>query len=111
VIRDIAAADVPADVLEDLQLCVTELVTNGVKHSDTHELEMSVRVSPATVRVEVGDHGTGFELHPATPSLTRAGGYGLYIVELLADRWGVDRRELNWVWFEMDLEAAGAPQT
>lgn len=89
---------------------MTELVTNGVKHSDTDELEMSVSLSPATVRVEVGDRGEGFDLKPGAPTLGRPGGYGLYIVELLADRWGVDRRDLNWVWFEMDRESAGATQ-
>jgi hypothetical protein len=31
----------------------------------------------------------------------RGGGYGLYLVEQLAKRWGVERNEGTVVWFEL----------
>jgi anti-sigma regulatory factor (Ser/Thr protein kinase) len=105
----------PPEVATDVELCVTELVTNSVQHADadagyTGEVRMAVRLLASAVRVEVGDRGQGFD--PARAALGRhgdgAGGYGLYIVQMLADRWGVECRDLTWVWFEIDLERAGA---
>jgi anti-sigma regulatory factor (Ser/Thr protein kinase) len=112
VLRDLGAA-LPSDVLTDLELCVTELVTNSVQHADARaddEVEMRVWVRPAGIRVEVGDRGRGFETSKSRRfgRGSAAGGWGLYIVDVLADRWGVDRRDLTWVWFEIDLEEAGA---
>ncbi len=96
--------------MSDVLLCVTELVTNSVTHSAEHDAEpvaVEVRVSPTTLRVEITDHARGFE----SPRARRAAlsedeeerGWGLYIVELLADRWGVEPGELTRVWFEKDL--------
>src|SRR3954447_18111240 len=49
-------------VMTDLMLCVTELVTNSVQHPAVgDEVELAVQLSPASVRVEVGDCGPGFE--------------------------------------------------
>ena len=33
---------------------------------------------------------------------TKVGGWGLYLVDQLADRWGVNRGKLTRVWFEID---------
>jgi hypothetical protein len=33
---------------------------------------------------------------------------GLYLLTALADRWGVERRDGNRAWFELDLAAAPA---
>jgi anti-sigma regulatory factor (Ser/Thr protein kinase) len=92
--------------MSDVMICVTELVTNSVQHPAQRtddRVELELQVSPAAVRVEVRDTGEGFE--PATVPRHRGerGGYGLHIVELLADRWGVERDELTRVWFEIDL--------
>jgi anti-sigma regulatory factor (Ser/Thr protein kinase) len=102
----------PEGVVADLELCVTELVTNGVRHSEARDgdVEMRVMVSDAGVRIEVGDRGRGFATnhHGRRPRRFGPGGLGLYIVDVLADRWGVERSELHWVWFEIDLQRAGA---
>jgi anti-sigma regulatory factor (Ser/Thr protein kinase) len=98
-------------VLADLMLCVTELVTNSVRHpavASAGEVELSIRLSPAFVHVEVGDRGPGFEPGKVRRKRGERGGWGLFIVDRLADRWGVDRRDLTWVWFEMDLGGPGA---
>src|SRR4051795_8837943 len=55
---------IPAGLLTDLMLCVTELVTNSVQHpavSSDDEVELCVRVFPGCVHVDVGDRGQGFD--------------------------------------------------
>jgi len=101
----------PDALLCDLMLCVTELVTNSVKHpaaGNADEVQLAVRLSPELVRVEVGDRGPGFEPEKMRRPRGERGGWGLFIVERLADRWGIDRRDLTWVWFEIDLGGPGA---
>jgi anti-sigma regulatory factor (Ser/Thr protein kinase) len=109
-VRDVGSA-LPAHFVADLELCVTELVTNGVQHPDTADgemVEMSVQLSDDAVRVEVGDRGDGFDPDRTPREGGPGGGFGLYIVGLLADRWGVERLDLAWVWFEIDLGGPGA---
>src|SRR3954453_23129180 len=58
---------VPDDLLNDIRLLVSELVTNSVRHSGVapHEsVRMRVQVTESTVRVEVTDRGRGFEPTP-----------------------------------------------
>ena len=56
------------------------------------------------VRVEVGDPGEGFEPPSHQPTdLAEEGGWGLYLVDRLADRWGVSKDRGTMVWLEMDL--------
>jgi hypothetical protein len=61
-------------------------------------------VTESTVRVEVADRGEGFEPVPRDADRSRPGGWGLYLVDQLADRWGVARDQMNRVWFEMDCD-------
>ena len=96
---------VPARVLPDLQLLVSELVTNSVRHADLapgQRIELRVQVTPGMVRVEVEDPGRGFTPAPRRPADGRDDGWGLYLVEHIADRWGVIDGPPVIVWFEMD---------
>jgi len=91
------------------RLLVTELVGNSVRHAgldaaDIITLDLELR--PDAVRVEVRDPGPGF----SAPSFADdppmgTSGRGLYLVDALADRWGVNRSRDNQarVWFEIDL--------
>jgi hypothetical protein len=56
------------------------------------------------VRVEVDDPGSGFEPRAPEPDPTKASGWGLYLVDELADRWGVGpgSRGGTRIWFELD---------
>jgi anti-sigma regulatory factor (Ser/Thr protein kinase) len=105
-------AHLDASVAFDVRLLVSELVTNSVKHARVSEgdsIMLDVRFDPrGMVRVEVRDSGGGFE-RPHTPPADDAGeGWGLYLVEQLADDWGVDRGQ-QMVWFQIDAGArAGA---
>jgi anti-sigma regulatory factor (Ser/Thr protein kinase) len=97
-------------LLRDVRLLVSELVTNSVRHSNAHArdvVHVLVSVTENSLRVEVADPGSGFEPKPRDDDRTRPGGWGLYLVDQLADRWGVARDELTRVWFEMDQRRDG----
>jgi anti-sigma regulatory factor (Ser/Thr protein kinase) len=99
---------VPPRVLPDLQLLVSELVTNGVRHADLapgQRIELRVQVAAGRVRVEVEDPGPGFRPRPRRSGDRRDDGWGLYLVEHIADRWGVIDGPPSIVWFEMDWRA------
>jgi anti-sigma regulatory factor (Ser/Thr protein kinase) len=100
------AAWINASVLEDVRLLVTELITNALRHGKlTARDRVSVKASvdDDVVRVEVRDPGNDGDVAPRQPG-PRGGGYGLYLVEKLARRWGVDRRDGTLVWFELSPE-------
>jgi anti-sigma regulatory factor (Ser/Thr protein kinase) len=87
-----------------VELLVSELVTNCVLHagagpSDIWELELSA--SPEGVRVEVVDPGPGFTPPEQLPTPGAGGKFGLFLVDRVADRWGVDPSRSS-VWFELD---------
>jgi anti-sigma regulatory factor (Ser/Thr protein kinase) len=94
-----------------LRLLVSELVTNSVRHAaaSSTPVGLALRIADGTVRVEVHDGGSGFE--PGTPQPRSAeagyGGYGLFLVERMASRWGVETDDGTRVWFELDLPPAG----
>ena len=94
----------------DLSLLVSELVTNCVRHARLRTrdvIRLRVGVSDRVLRVEVSDPGEGFGAKVPRPAPRGPGGWGLFLTERLADRWGVDR-ESGWttVWLEVDLDAA-----
>lgn len=91
-----------ADISERLVLLASELVTNAVRHGGGHIILRASFESPA-IRVEVRDGGRGFDAARAlAPRATSAGGFGLKIVDRLADRWGSQRVD-GLVWFELDF--------
>ena len=101
---------VDADLMADVRLLVSELVTNSVRHSGAappDPVGLEVELDSETIRVEVSDSGSGFDPLPRDADRSRPGGWGLYLVDRLADRWGVARNSLTRVWFEIDL---GAPR-
>jgi anti-sigma regulatory factor (Ser/Thr protein kinase) len=97
----------------DVRLLVSELVTNSVQHASVsaeESIRLRVGIQGDCVRVEVLDSGPGFDPPDPTPDTETDSGWGLFLVNQLADRWGVDREEDNCVWFEIDSanESAGA---
>jgi anti-sigma regulatory factor (Ser/Thr protein kinase) len=87
---------------------VSELVTNSIRHAHTPawaSIDLLATAFADRVRVEVGDHGPGFDPRPPDPDRDSPSGWGLYLVDQLADRWGVSRTDGNRVWFEIDRES------
>jgi anti-sigma regulatory factor (Ser/Thr protein kinase) len=91
-----------------LRLLVSELVTNSVRHvsGSTRPVALHVRIEDGSIRVEVHDGGAGFQPGRLEPR-GADGGFGLFLVERMASRWGVEVRDGTRVWFELDL-ATGA---
>lgn len=89
-------------------LLVSELVTNALRHGNA-VLDASVVLRIAqhdgVIRIEVVDWGRGFEYHRRSQPLDRAGGWGLYLVEQLSSRWGIERGTPIVVWFELNGSA------
>jgi anti-sigma regulatory factor (Ser/Thr protein kinase) len=88
-----------AEQRQTLKLLVSEVVTNAIRHGGSREpVELSARWGDE-VHVEVVDHGDGFLPHPRDGALEDPGGYGLFLVGRLADRWGVETNDATRVWF------------
>jgi anti-sigma regulatory factor (Ser/Thr protein kinase) len=76
-----------------------------VRHSEAPELDtvgLDVSVDESKIRVEVRDRGAGFQPRPRRAGQSKAGGWGLFLVERLTDRWGVLCDQITKVWFEID---------
>ncbi|MFC7221021.1 ATP-binding protein [Streptomyces polyrhachis] len=77
---------------EDVLLVVSELVTNACLHAGGPD-ELRLRLAAELVRVEVSDLGAG-DPAPRTPHrAARPGGHGMFIVQRLCLRWGVERAQ------------------
>jgi anti-sigma regulatory factor (Ser/Thr protein kinase) len=95
----------------DVRLLVSELVTNAVRHANLAPgdvILLVIDLEDSVLRVEVHDPGGGFVPRAPAPDPARPSGWGLYLVEELADRWGVDSDQQTLVWFEVDRPAAAA---
>jgi anti-sigma regulatory factor (Ser/Thr protein kinase) len=85
------------------RLLVSELVTNAVKYGGEGPVRLEVTSEPSRFRAEVIDEGSGFVAREREPD--QEGGWGLPLVEELADRWGTFEGSTH-VWFELDLSDA-----
>ena len=84
---------VEAPALADARLLVSELVTNSLRHGGApiDEVVVSVELMPAWLRVGVQDSGSASVIAAQPPDLVRGGGFGLNLVQMLSERWGVER--------------------
>jgi two-component sensor histidine kinase len=100
-----------ADVLEAIQLMVSELATNCIRHANS-AFEMTLACADGEIRVEVTDRSGGT---PAmrSPRPEEPTGRGLQIVNLLSEQWGVEHRPATGktVWFTVRASPAGASRS
>jgi anti-sigma regulatory factor (Ser/Thr protein kinase) len=92
--------------LRDLNLLLSEVVNNSVIHGKVDEhgwIQIAVAVDGDCVRIEVRDSGEQGNPTPREPDYDDGGGFGLFLVDAMASRWGVEREEELTVWFELDL--------
>jgi anti-sigma regulatory factor (Ser/Thr protein kinase) len=98
--------------LRDVRLLTSELVTNAVRHAGLgpgDRIGLRVSLDPHALRVEVRDPGHGFVRRPPPPDPERASGWGLFLVEAVADRWGMEGTDPGTrIWFELDLDGRRA---
>ena len=88
-------------ILPDVKLLVSELITNSVKYGGEGEVRLQLLSEDENhIRVEVVDQGSGFVPVARDKPATDVGGWGLHLVETLADDWGVHEGSTH-VWFEI----------
>lgn len=97
-----------AETLEAVELMVSELATNCIRHTDS-AFDLTIIRAGGDIRVEATDAAGGT---PAmrSPKPTDPTGRGLKIVDMLSARWGVERRggRGKTVWFTI-AEASPSP--
>ncbi|MFF1730742.1 ATP-binding protein [Streptomyces sp. NPDC058247] len=83
---------VTGDPYDDVLLCVSELATNALLHGVPPGRGFLLRLLPYEdeVRVEVHDSGDGT---PQVADGRGESGRGLFLVEALAGKWGVEERD------------------
>ena len=100
----------PGDpIAGDVELTVSELVTNVVRHTRHGGLLEAWDPKPdVPLRLEVSDSDPSPVIQVAGSAL---GGHGLHIVESIADSWGVNPTARGkTVWAEFDRKARRAAQ-
>jgi anti-sigma regulatory factor (Ser/Thr protein kinase) len=101
---------VPAHRLGDLQLLVTEIVANCVRHGGVGEdgrIDLQVNLGREIARVEVRDTGIQADPRVRQPDLRGGGGFGMVLVERMSTAWGIEHEPGVVMWFEIDLDRAG----
>ena len=99
----IAEANLPGDPEAQLAvaLLATELINNAVLHGCGEDVRIVVTNGAGRLRVEVRDDGNGFDPSQRTER-EDPGGWGLAIVEQVADEWGMYEGSTH-VWFELSV--------
>jgi serine/threonine-protein kinase RsbW len=102
----------PSTVRQRLVLLLSELVTNAIQHGGAgpHEtVQVRLASSPQRVRVEVFDPGS--TRPEPRDRLEEPSGYGLVLIDRLADGWGRVETEDggSLAWFELQLDGLDPP--
>lgn len=98
-------ADRSLELLEMVELLVSELASNCVRHTDS-AFEVKISSDPSQIHISVTDSGSGRpEMQRFDP--TAVSGRGLALVEMLSNSWGVSPSEPTssgkTVWFVLDV--------
>ncbi len=94
------------DLFYDLSLCVSELVTNTVRRESAAELiELAVWRSAGLIRAEIRQPRPDAPVSKPATMVPRD--WGMFIVDRVADRLGVDRIEGTLVLCEIDHASDG----
>lgn len=88
-------------VAEDVVLLVSELVGNAVRHTGARAFGVRMHRRRGRIRIEVRDPSRGLPCLMPVQELDESG-RGIFLVDKLSDRWGVDLlpRGKN-TWFEI----------
>ena len=104
--RDRLSDVLPPRKVAEVELLTSELVTNAVRHARLNEgdpIAIEIEAEPTKVRVSIIDAGAGFDVGKILRERpNHAGGWGLTLVENVADRWGIVDSPQHSVWFEID---------
>jgi anti-sigma regulatory factor (Ser/Thr protein kinase) len=100
--------DASAEILEAVELMVSELATNCIRHTDSG-FDLTIIRSGPEIRVEATDHAGGTPTM-RSPQPTDPSGRGLKIIDMLSAGWGVQSASGagKTVWFTI-WDTAPAP--
>ncbi len=84
---------VAPDTLEAIELMVSELATNCIRHTDSG-FELTITRADGDIRVEATD-GAGGTPEMRSPEPTDPSGRGLKIIDMLSAEWGVGQRSAS----------------
>jgi anti-sigma regulatory factor (Ser/Thr protein kinase) len=108
--RALRQLGLPLPLADDAELAITELVTNSVRHAGLRPddlIRITIDWSAGRLKVHVRDGARDLLATPVAGSIRPApgaeSGWGLYLVERLASRWGIDG---GGYWFELRHDQA-----
>jgi anti-sigma regulatory factor (Ser/Thr protein kinase) len=98
---DAIAGTLDAEIVAPAKLLLSELVTNSVRHGSGDRVRVLLDARrPGRLRCEIVDAGSGFVPTARDRPATDEGGWGLHLVESMAEAWGVYEGSTH-VWFEL----------
>ncbi|MFG3657036.1 ATP-binding protein [Streptomyces sp. NPDC047706] len=102
IVRSLLSEWEMAELTDAVELGVTELVANVVRHVRDRRCVLLVLRLRTGVRVEVTDSSPQHPRMRRELSADAEGGRGLVLLDALVDKWGVDQAPLGGktVWFE-----------
>ena len=87
------------------ELLVAELVTAAVKHAmsgGVRSIDLVLVAEAGVVRLDVSDPAR--TVKPEVPDEPdEVTGFGFYLVDKMADRWGITQGDPPGLWFELDV--------
>jgi anti-sigma regulatory factor (Ser/Thr protein kinase) len=98
-VRDRFTDALSRQAIADLELVVSELVSNAVEHG-CGTIRLDVEHDGHDLHGFVTDGGDGFDYEPPSADADEPRGRGLTIVDALATRWGI-RAGRTHVWFDI----------
>jgi anti-sigma regulatory factor (Ser/Thr protein kinase) len=99
------ADGMPAEVVERFRIVASELVTNALRHGTVSDrVRMVGSVDRDGVRLQVLAWDPRLATLEARPDEAGLSRWGLFLIDRMADRWGVTRNGEPMVWCEFDTE-------
>jgi serine/threonine-protein kinase RsbW len=104
VTREFAEDVMQGEQANKLDMAVTEVFSNAVRHSGSDdEIMLALTQKDDFLCVRVSDGGNGLVPRPGAMTTEPGAGFGLFLVEQITRRWGMTREDdRTRVWFELD---------
>jgi signal transduction histidine kinase len=106
-VTEVLAGRAPRALADDAALLTSELVSNVMRHT-AGPCVLTLRVSDASVEIGVTDTAPDLPLEMVHRLPHTVGGFGLKLVDRLANRWGSTcQADSKTVWFQLGDPVAG----
>jgi hypothetical protein len=95
------------EILDDIRLGVSEVVTDIVANTTTRWLCLNLSVDPGSVRIEALGTEDVVPVELLSPLLSR--NFTPQVMDSVTDRWGLRRDGSSTLWFEKDVATSPEP--